>query len=107
VSQFCVTADPQRALQEPPHHPLARLNTHDTPTFAGFWQEKDIEDRLALELLSPPEAQIERQQRASAREALIAYLRSRGWLEGESSEPLAILRAWLSQGSETPSALVT
>jgi 4-alpha-glucanotransferase len=76
---------------------VASLNTHDTPTFAGFWQEKDIEDRLALELLSPPEAQIVRQQRASAREALIAYLRSRRWLEGESSEPLAILRAWLSQ----------
>jgi 4-alpha-glucanotransferase len=97
VSQFCVTADPQRALQEPAHDAVASLNTHDTPTFAGFWQEKDIEDRLALELLSPPEAQIERQQRASAREALIAYLRSRGWLERESPEPLAIFRAWLSQ----------
>jgi 4-alpha-glucanotransferase len=97
VSQFCVTANPQSALQEPAHDAVASLNTHDTPTFAGFWQEKDIEDRLALELLFPPEAQIERQRRASAREALIAYLRSRGWLKEESSEPLAILRAWLSQ----------
>jgi len=97
VSQFCVTADSQNALQEPAHDDVASLNTHDTPTFAGFWQGKDIEDRLALGLLSSPEAQIAQQQRASIREALSTYLRSRGWLAGESSEPLAILRAWLSQ----------
>jgi 4-alpha-glucanotransferase len=97
VSQFCVTADPQRALQEPAHDDVASLNTHDTPTFAGFWQEKDIEDRLALGLLSQPEAQIVQQHRASIREALITYLKSRGWLAGESPDPLAILRAWLSQ----------
>ena len=97
VSQFCVTADPQSALQEPAHGDAASLNTHDTPTFAGFWQGKDIEDRLALGLLSPPEAQIAQQQRASIREALVTYLKSRGWLAGESPEPLAILRAWLSQ----------
>ena len=58
VSQFCVTADPQRALQEAAHDDVASLNTHDTPTFAGFWQGKDIEDRLALGLLSPAEAQL-------------------------------------------------
>ena len=40
---------------------------------------------------------MERRHRASIREALIAYLKSRGWLDGESPEPLAILRAWLSQ----------
>lgn len=97
VSQFCVTANPQRALQEPAHDDVVSLNTHDTPTFAGFWEGKDIEDRLALQLLSPPEADTARQERASIREALATYLRSRGWLESESPEPLAILRAWLSQ----------
>jgi 4-alpha-glucanotransferase len=97
VSQFCVTADPQSALQEPAHDDVASLNTHDTPTFAGFWQGKDIEDRLALGLLSLPEAQFTQQQRASIREALITYLKSRGWLAEESPEPLAILRAWLSR----------
>jgi 4-alpha-glucanotransferase len=97
VSQFCVTADPQSALQEATHDAVSSLNTHDTPTFAGFWQERDIEDRLALGLLSSPEAQIQRQKRASSREALITYLKSRGWLAEESPEPLAILRAWLSQ----------
>jgi 4-alpha-glucanotransferase len=97
VSQFCVTADPQRALQEAAHDDVASLNTHDTPTFAGFWQGKDVEDRLALGLLSPAEAQIAQLDRASIREALITFLRSRGWLAGESPDPAAILRAWLSQ----------
>src|SRR4029453_10270312 len=97
VSQFCVTADPQRALHEPAHDDVASLNTHDTPTFAGFWHGKDIEDRLALGLLFPAEAQIAQQDRASIRAALLTYLKSRGWLAGESPEPLAILCAWLSQ----------
>jgi 4-alpha-glucanotransferase len=97
VSQFCVTADPQHALQEPARDDVASVNTHDTPTFAGFWQGKDIEDRLALGLLSEPEAQIAQQDRASLREALVTYLKSCGWLAGESTEPLEILRAWLSQ----------
>jgi len=97
VSQFCVTADPQRALQEPARDDVASLNTHDTPTFAGFWQGNDIEDRLALGLLSQLEAQSAQEDRASIREALVTYLKSRGRLAGESTESLEILRAWLSQ----------
>jgi 4-alpha-glucanotransferase len=97
VSQFCVNADHQNTLEQPAHDDVASLNTHDTPTFGGFWLGKDIEDRLALELLSSPEAENVRQERASIRGALIAYLKSRGWLTEESPEPLAVLRAWLSQ----------
>jgi 4-alpha-glucanotransferase len=96
VSQFCVTSDPHNALFGAAQDAVASLNTHDTPTFAGFWQERDIEDRLALGLLSPPEAEMERNHRASIRGALVTYLKSRGWLEEESPDPLAILRAWLS-----------
>jgi 4-alpha-glucanotransferase len=106
VSQFCVTADPQRALPEVARDAVASLNTHDTPTFAGFWQEMDIEDRLALELLSPPEAQILRQQRVSARKALIIFLKSQGWLKEDAPEPLDILRAWLAQLAKGDAYLV-
>ena len=97
VSQFCLTDDPQRALPEVARDAVASLNTHDTPTFAGFWQGGDIRDRLALELVSLSEAEVLQQQRASAREALITFLKSRGWLKEDAAEPLAILRAWLSQ----------
>ena len=95
VSQFCI-ADPERAMEDA-RGTVASLNTHDTPTFAGFWQECDIEDRIALSLLSPADAQMQRQERAAGRAALVAYLKARGWLQEEAPVPLDILRAWLSQ----------
>jgi 4-alpha-glucanotransferase len=95
VSQFCI-ADPERAMEDA-RGTVASLNTHDTPTFAGFWQEDDIQDRIALGLLSPADAQLKRQERAAGRAALVSYLKASGWLAGESPEPLAVLRAWLSQ----------
>ena len=95
VNQFCI-ADPERAMEDA-RGTVASLNTHDTPTFAGFWQEGDIEDRIALDLLSPADAQIQRQERAAGRAALVAYLKARGWLQEEAPVPLDILRAWLSQ----------
>jgi 4-alpha-glucanotransferase len=95
VSQFCI-ADPERAMEDG-RGTVASLNTHDTPTFAGFWREDDIQDRIALGLLSPADAQIQRQERATGRAALVAYLKARGWLREEEPELLAILRAWLSQ----------
>jgi 4-alpha-glucanotransferase len=95
VSQFCI-ADPERAMEDA-RGTVASLNTHDTPTFAGFWQEGDIQDRIALGLLSPADARIQRQERAAGRSALVAYLKARGWLREEAPELLAILRAWLAQ----------
>jgi 4-alpha-glucanotransferase len=95
VSQFYI-ADPERA-REDDRDTVASLNTHDTPTFAGFWREDDIQDRIALGLLSPADAQMQRQERAAGRAALISYLKARGWLREEEPELLAILRAWLSR----------
>jgi 4-alpha-glucanotransferase len=97
VSQFCIAADAQRALPEVAHDTVASLNTHDTPTFAGFWSAGDIQDRIALGILSESDAEILRQQRACGREALLAFLKSEGWLKEQEQEPLAVLRAWLSR----------
>jgi 4-alpha-glucanotransferase len=104
VSQFCI-ADPERAMEDA-RGTVASLNTHDTPTFAGFWREDDIQDRIALGLLSPADAQIQRQERAAARAALVAYLKARGRLREEAPELLAILRAWLSQLASEDAYLV-
>jgi 4-alpha-glucanotransferase len=95
VGQFGITTDSGNALTGIPHGSVASLNTHDTPTFAGFWNEADIQDRLDLGLLSPPQAEFHRWERSAQRGALIAYLKSRGWLQEGALEPLAILRAWL------------
>jgi 4-alpha-glucanotransferase len=95
VGQFAVTTDRGNALAEAPPDSVSCLNTHDTPTFAGFWNEADIQDRLDLGLLSPPQAETHRHERSAQREALIAYLTSRGWLSEGSGEAVNILRAWL------------
>lgn len=95
VSQFTVSANPANALAEAPDGTVASLDTHDTPTFAGFWNGDDIHDRMALGLLSTPEGDRQRRDRAASREAVTAYLRAHGWLEEEEPEPLAVLRAWL------------
>ena len=58
VSQFCITPIRSERIEDAARDTWPALNTHDTPTFAGFWQGKDIEDRIALGLLSPAEAQI-------------------------------------------------
>ena len=96
VSQFGVTEDPGRALDPAPARSVASLNTHDTPTFAGFWAGADIEDRLELGLLTDDQARDERQGREQQRAALIAYLKSLGLLNGDAPGAAAVLRAWLS-----------
>jgi 4-alpha-glucanotransferase len=61
----------------------------------GFWQEKDIDDRIALGLLDHQQAESARRYRAAQRDALIAYLRTQGFIGEESSEA-DVLRGWLT-----------
>ena len=106
IGQFGIRPDPNRALEEVPPGTVASLNTHDTPTFAAFWAGRDIEDRLDLKLLDQAEAEKERRQRCLQREALIGFLRRRGWLGDESTEAETVLKAWLLQLASGPAELV-
>lgn len=106
VGQFGIGLDPANALEEIPYGTVASLNTHDTPTFASFWNEGDIQDRLALRLLTEPQADSERRYRALQRDALIAFLRSRGWLNEEALQAATVLRAWLSHLASGNASLV-
>lgn len=96
VGQFGVTWDPNHALDPVPDHAVVSLNTHDTPTFAGFWSGADIDDRRQLGLLTDEASVKERENRAQQRAALIAYLKTSGLLDDESPDAAAVLRAWLS-----------
>jgi 4-alpha-glucanotransferase len=82
-------------LDSVPSHTVASLNTHDTPTFMGFWRGADIQDRVALGLLEDSQVQNEQQNRSAQRDALIGYLRACGWLAADDSE-MAVLQAWLT-----------
>ncbi len=95
VGQFGVKTDPWAALDEMPASVVASLNTHDTATFMGFWQAKDIADRVALALLEAAPAENERCYRAAQREALIAFLRARDLLSDDASAA-AVLKGWLT-----------
>ncbi len=95
VGQFGVNTDTDRALDATPANVVASLNTHDTATFMGFWQEKDIDDRVDLGLLDIQQAGHERSYRAAQRAALIAYLRGQGCL-GADDSAAAVLRGWLT-----------
>ena len=103
VGIFGVNANADQALDRPPSNTVASLNTHDTATFMGFWTGADIQDRVSLGLLEESQARVELQHRAAQRDALAAFLQSRGLLRDHASEPAAVLAGWLSflaQGEE-------
>ena len=51
---------------------VASLNTHDTPTWAGWWHGLDIGDKLDLGLIDAAQADRERAERVTARRAVLA-----------------------------------
>lgn len=62
----------------PDHYPenaLVSINTHDLPTFRGFWTGRDLEWRRDLGLYATPEAQDEdRRDRDRSRDRLVGML---------------------------------
>ena len=96
VGQFGVTCDPKQALHPVPERAVASLNTHDTPTFAGFWTGADVADRRDLGLLTDEAAAREREVRSRQRAALTAYLKTSGLLGDKTPDAAAVLRAWLA-----------
>ncbi|HEX9661060.1 MAG TPA: 4-alpha-glucanotransferase, partial [Candidatus Binatia bacterium] len=95
VSQFGTRPDSHDALDKPLRRTIASLNTHDTPTFAGFWSGADIADRVALGLINESDSRSEHDYRAAQRDALVSYLRAGKWLDNSEATPAAVLRAWL------------
>lgn len=93
VVQYELT--PER-VAEPPKESIASINTHDMPTFAGFWNADDVDDRVAQGLLDARGADEERAKRAKMRAALTTFLTARGLLpEGAAGGPATVLEAVL------------
>ena len=57
-------------LKPPPAASVASINTHDMPTFAAWWNGRDIDDRVAQGLLDEVGARRERDTRESMKRAL-------------------------------------
>ena len=95
VGIFGVNPATEIAVDKIPAKTVASLNTHDTATFMGFWSGDDIQDRVALGLMSEAQGRDERQYRAAQRQALAGFLQARGLLRDDPADPAAVLEAWL------------
>lgn len=87
VAQYAAVPDRRRALGSLPKDAVASLNTHDMPTFAAFWEGRDITDRIGLGLLDEAQARIERSRRTALRHALVAFLERTGELAQRDRAP--------------------
>ena len=105
VMQFEIWNDADKALRPPPATRVASVNTHDTPTWAGFWHGRDIDDRVVLGWQTPDGAAHEKQQREWSLGALAEFLRRNGRMEGNAS-PEKVLRGCLEFVALSPSPLV-
>jgi len=111
VSQFRQPTWPGAELASPTADQVASINTHDTPTFAGYLDGTDISRRRAEGLADEAEAEAEWAERRQARENLEGFLGARGLLdEGTGPAPTdhALLRGVLRflGASDAPTVLV-
>ncbi|HEU0033603.1 MAG TPA: 4-alpha-glucanotransferase [Kofleriaceae bacterium] len=75
VGQWFLPAKVGERPGDSPPESVATLNTHDTATFAGWWLGADIDDRRDLGLITDEQDARERIERATAREALLAFVK--------------------------------
>jgi 4-alpha-glucanotransferase len=108
VMQFEFNDRPRGAIRKPPVESLAALNTHDTPTFAGFWKGFDVRLRLEEGWIDAAGARVELERRSRLRRAVVAYLRAHHRLRpGRSMPPLpVVLRAVLTEVASSEARIV-
>jgi 4-alpha-glucanotransferase len=88
--------------REPPPMSVASLNTHDMPTFRGYWDARDVDDLQALGFFDERQAGEERGRRAAARAGLTALAGATG---GEDAYA-AVLRNRLEHLAASPARMV-
>jgi 4-alpha-glucanotransferase len=108
VVQYELKPEGDQPAGQPPAQSVASVNTHDMPTFAGFWSGKDVGDRVEQELLDEQGARRERATREAMREQLTRFLKARGLLRSDASDTLGVLDAVLAflAGSDAELVLV-
>lgn len=98
-------ADGTRGLPEPPAESVAALNTHDMPTWAGFWRGSDVPLREELGLIDRAQAEQMLEARRGVREALPASLP--GLVpDADGADPRPSLEASLERLARSPAAIV-
>ena len=74
VVQYEIAPDQKEIFSSIPSNVVASINTHDMPTFAGFWQGEDLVQRETLGLLDKDGLKKEKKKRAKIRDLIIRLL---------------------------------
>ena len=106
IGQFAFQGDAAHAIPAPPAGQLAALNSHDTPTFAGYWSGRDLDLRRDLGISDDAELAPERAGRAHVRRAIGAFLAARGMIADTDAPLHEILAAILETLAEGDSELL-
>ncbi len=112
VLQYELQPGNEGSLRPPPEDTAASLNTHDMPTFAAFWQGKDIADLVDLGLFDERQAQEERERRAQLRAGMAGLLKKKLKSQEGAPDPTeaetygAVLRDRLEWLAASPARLV-
>ena len=97
----------ERLHRPAPPTVVASVGTHDMPTFRGFWEALDVDDRVAFGWLGEAEAAHERYGRQQERATWRARLAAAGRLSTrEADDPVAVHAAALDSMGETDARLV-
>ena len=94
--------------REPPAASVASLNTHDMPTFRGFWEGRDVDDLQALGLFDERQAAEERQRRGAQRQQLAGAAAAHwpGAWDGRGDPYPLVLRDRLEHLAASPARMV-
>ena len=106
VVQYEIKPEGEQPAGTPPRSSIASINTHDMPTFAGFWSGKDIDDRVDQDLLDERGASQERERRDQMRQALTRFLTARGLLSNSPGNTFAVEKALLGFLSDSEAEVV-
>ncbi len=104
VAQFALPEYDGGPIQPPPKSCVASLNTHDSPTFAGFWLARDIEERFSLGLIDKAGLEAEQRERRHACHRVAHYLHEQGFLDKVHLEATAAADTDTAQPAGTTTA---
>ena len=108
VAEFQIGSWPGAAPDPAPARTVASLDTHDTPTFAGFLAGTDIERRVADGQLDPADAEGEHERRRQQADNLTGHLVGSGLLApGGGAADVAAAAGELLGHGESALVLVT
>ncbi len=106
VVQYEIVPDKEKSFASIPSNVVASLNTHDMPTFAGFWRGDDIRQRKVQGLLDEEGVKKELNKRKKVRELIIKSLGGKGLIKLSRSDVDEIIKGILVLLSSSEACLV-